>query len=130
MSSRTATTSPDTLQALAPRLGVPVLGAFFGGLAEISRTFLLEDQTRRTSDDSRGAPTVHDAASSCTGPVLGVCASAAHVNSGLFCRNAMSRAGENRVVFSLLLLSYRADTKRPIGQGQSELPVTTADKRM
>jgi hypothetical protein len=60
--------------------------------------------------------------------VLGVCASAAHVASGLFCRNAMSRVGGNRVVFSLL--SYREATKRSIGQGQSELPGTTAEKWM
>jgi hypothetical protein len=80
----------------------------------------------------RGTHAVHDAASSCTGLVRGICASRPSCArtlgaSGLFCRNAMSRAGGNRVVFSLL--SYREATRRPIGQGQSELPGTTAEKR-
>ena len=82
------------------------------------KDILASSSSRRWAGDSRGTPTVHDAASCFTGLVLGVpaCASAARVDSGLFCRNAMSRASRNRVVLSLL--SYREATKRSIGQGQ------------
>ena len=71
-------------------------------------------------------PTVHDAASCFTGLVLGVpaCASAARVDSGLFCRNAMSQQKSLSLKFAVLSRGHQeVHRPRPVTACQG-IPLT------
>ena len=61
----------------------------------------LKPSLRQRAGDSRGAPGRSARCRSILHRALGVCASAAHVGSGLFYRNTMSRAGGRRKSRSL-----------------------------